>query len=86
MWCINGIKGWFRFLGKILQSILVELKNFGLIVFPGLIYGDQEPLWLLNVIEDDYQFLGVHNLWGYQLDVRFGSLLGCLQCLQIIFL
>ena len=44
-------------------------------------YGDQEPLWLLNVIEDDYQFLGVHN--GYQLDVRFGSLLGCLQ---IIFL
>ena len=32
-------------------------------------------------MEDDYQFLGV--IWGYQLDVRFGSLLGCLQ---IIFL
>ena len=38
-------------------------------------YRDQEPSWLLNVIEDDYQFLSVH--------VRFGSLLGCLQ---IIFL
>ena len=24
------------------------------------IYGDQELLWLLNVIEDDYQFLGAH--------------------------
>ena len=28
--------------------------------FPQLIYGDQEPLRPLNVIEDDYQFLGVH--------------------------
>ena len=36
---------------------------------------------LLNVIEDDRYFLGVHI--GYQLDVRFGSLL---DCLQIIFL
>ena len=25
-----------------------------------LIYGDQEPLWLLNVIEDDCHVLGVH--------------------------
>ena len=45
------------------------------ITTPRLIYRDQELLQLLNVIEDDYQFLGVH--------VRFGSLLGCLQ---IIFL
>ena len=40
-------------------------KTFGLICFPricfpGLIYCDQEPLWLLNVIEDDCYFLGVH--------------------------
>ena len=47
---------------------------------PNLIYGDQESLWLLNVIEDNYQFLGVHMRLSY---VRFGSLLGCLQ---IIFL
>ena len=26
-----------------------------------LIYGDQEPLWLLNVIEDDYQLSVVHT-------------------------
>ena len=24
------------------------------------IYGDQQPLWLLNVIEDDYHVLDVH--------------------------
>ena len=40
---------------------LVERKKLGLICFPricfpGLIYGDQEPLWLLNVIEDDCYF------------------------------
>ena len=28
--------------------------------FPGLIYCNQEPLWPLNVIEDDCYFLGVH--------------------------
>ena len=44
---------------------LVERKKLGLICFPricfpGLIYCDQEPLWLLNVIEDDCYFLGVH--------------------------
>ena len=32
------------------------------ICFPGLIYCDQEPLWTLNVIEDDCYFLGVH-IW-----------------------
>ena len=40
---------------------VLERKKFGLIFFPGLInLRDQEPLWLLNVIKDDYQFLGVH--------------------------
>ena len=29
-------------------------------LFSRLIYCDQEPLWLLNVIEDDCYFLGVH--------------------------
>ena len=43
---------------------LVEHKKFGLICFsricfPGLIYCDQEPLWLLNVIEYDCYSLGV---------------------------
>ena len=44
---------------------LSNAKKFGLIFFPGLpnySYGDQEPLWLLNVIEDDCYFLGVH-MW-----------------------
>ena len=40
-------------------------KKSGLICFPricfrGLIYCDQEQLWLLNVIEDVFYFLGVH--------------------------
>ena len=43
---------------------LVERKKFGLICFPriyfaGLIYCDQQPLWLLNVIEYDCYSLGV---------------------------
>ena len=40
------------------QKIRSDLfsKNF----FPGLIYCHQEPLWLLNVIEDDCYFLGLH--------------------------
>ena len=43
---------------------LSKEKKFGLICFPGLIYCDHEPLWLLNVIEDDCYFLGVHiSLW-----------------------
>ena len=59
LWCI---KVWNvglhapRFVGKILLSKLVERKKLGLICFPrirfpGLIYCDQEPLCLLNVIE-----------------------------------
>ena len=43
-------------------SKLVESKIFGLICFPGLIYWDQDRLWLLNMIEDDCYFLGVH-IW-----------------------
>jgi len=68
MWCIKSMKCWFtrtQTVGKILLSKLDERKKFGLICFPrirfpGLIYCDQEPLWLLNVIEDDCYFLGVH--------------------------
>ena len=77
MWCIKSIKGWFTHPRVCWQDFvkykLVESKNFALICFPricfpGLIYCDQEPLWFLNVIEDDCCFLGV--LYGYQLDVR----------------
>ena len=49
----------------LLASKLVEHKKFDLICFPricflGLIYCDQEPLCLLNVIEDYCYFLCVH--------------------------
>ena len=45
-------------LAKFNLSKLVERKKFCLICFPsirfpGLIYCDREPLWLLNVTEDD---------------------------------
>ena len=40
---------------------LSKAKKFGLICFRGLIYCDQEPLWLLNVIEDVCYFLEVHT-------------------------
>ena len=43
---------------------------------------DQEPLRLINVIEDDCYYFGC-TYKGHQLDVRFGALL---ECLQIIFL
>ena len=44
-------------LARICKVNLSNAKKFGLICFPricfrGLIYCDQEPLWLLNVIED----------------------------------
>ena len=53
--------------GKILESKLVDSKKFGLtcfprICFPGLIYCDQDPFWLMNVIKDDCYFLGAHNV------------------------
>ena len=46
------------FLAGFCKGNLSKAKKFGLICFsrisfPGLIYCDQEPLWLLNVIEDD---------------------------------
>ena len=52
-------------LARFLLSKLVERKKFGLTCFPrirflGLIYRDQELLWLLNVIEDDCYFLGAY--------------------------
>ena len=50
--------------------LLARFCKANLICFPGLIYCDQEPLWLLKVIEDDCYFLGVHirlttrcNIW-----------------------
>ena len=51
-------------LARICKVSLSNPKKFGLIWFPricfrGLIYCDQEPLWLLNMIEDVYYFLGV---------------------------
>ena len=53
-------------LPRICKVNLSKAKKFGLICFPriclrGLIYCDQEPLWLLNVIEDVCYFLGVHT-------------------------
>ena len=53
-------------LARFCKSKVVERKKFGLIwfpriCFPGLIYCDQEPLCLFNVIEDDCYFLGVHR-------------------------
>ena len=48
-------------------SKLAERKKFGLICFPGLVFCNQEPLWLLNVMEDAYDcyFLGVHIRLDY---------------------
>ena len=67
---------------------LVEHKKLGLICFPricfpGLIYCDQEPLWLVNVIEDDCYFLGVHIRLSTRCKIKFTL---SLDCLQIIFL
>ena len=50
----------------LLASKLVKRKKFDLICFPricflGLIYRNQEPLCLLNVIEDDCYFLCVNE-------------------------
>ena len=59
-------------------SKLVERKKLGLICFPrirfpGLIYCDQEPLWLLNVIEDDCYFLGVQIRLSTRCKIFFHS-------------
>ena len=42
------------------SELLARFCLLARIRFPGLIYCDQEPLWLLNVIEDDYYILGVY--------------------------
>ena len=59
-------------LARFSQTCRTQKKSgpicFPIICFRGLIYCDQEPLWLLNVIEDVCYFLGVHV--GYQIDVR----------------
>ena len=52
-------------LARICKVNLSNAKKIGLICFAricfrGLIYCDQEPLWLLSVIEDVCYFLGVH--------------------------
>ena len=72
----------------IINCKLVERKKLGLICFPricfpGLIYCDQEPFWLLNVIEDDCYFLGVHIRLSTRCKIKFTL---SLDCLQIIFL
>ena len=51
-------------LARFCKVNLSNTKKLGLICLPricfhGQIYCDQEPLWLLNVIEDDCYFLGV---------------------------
>ena len=57
------IHGWFVYWA--FKVNLSNAKKCGLFCFPricfrSLIYCDQEPLWLLNVIEDVCYFLGVH--------------------------
>ena len=52
-------------LARICKVNLSNANEFGLICFAricfrGLLYCDQEPLWLLNVIEDVCYFLAVH--------------------------
>ena len=60
-WFIHPQFSWQEFV----KYHLIERKKFGVICFPrmcfpGLIYWDQEPLWLMNVIKDDSYFLGVN--------------------------
>ena len=65
-------------LARICKVNLSNAKKFGLICFPricfpGLIYCDQEPLWLLNVIEDDCYFLGVYIRLSIRCKIFFHS-------------
>ena len=83
MWCINVIKGWFTSTQICWQEYVCKVnlskaKKISLIFSPGLI----NPLWSLKCDRRWLLFFRGY-IWGYQLDVRFGSLLGCLQ---IIFL
>ena len=71
MWCINSIKGWFTRPHDLLARFCkVNLSNAKYSAwFPGLIYCDQEPLWL--VIEDDCYFLGVHIRLSTRCKIKF---------------
>ena len=62
MWCKKVLKVGFYTPPNLLASKLVERKKWGLLCFPricflGLIYCSQEPLCVLNVIEDDCYIL-----------------------------
>ena len=56
MWWIKSIKGWFT------RPQICWLVNLSNAKNSAWFFSrpDQEPLWLLNVIEDDCYFLGVH--------------------------
>ena len=83
MWCIKSMKCWFTRTKICWQDIVTFFKlfkrqKFGLICFPrirlpGLIYCDKEPLWLLNVIEDNCHFLGVHIRLSTRCKIFFHS-------------
>ena len=68
---------------KIAERKKLGLICFARICFPGLIYCDREPFWLLNVIEDDCYFLVVHIRLSTRCKIKFPL---SLDCLQIIFL
>ena len=82
MWCIESIKVWFTRAHSYWLDFVEETcrtQKFGLICFPsirfpGLIYCDQEPLWLLNVIEDDCYFLGVYIRLSIRCKIFFFTL------------
>ena len=64
MWCVKGRMP-PDFLARFCKANLSNAKNLAWFVFQefvsgGLNFCDQEPSWLLNVIEDDCYFLGVH--------------------------
>ena len=72
MLCIKSMKGWFTRLVRFCKALkLVERTKFGLICFAGLIYCDQELLWLLNVIEDDCYFFGAHIRLSTRCKIKF---------------
>ena len=71
MWCTKSIYKTPQSCRHDFVKKLVKRKKFGLICFPGLIYCDQEPLWLLNVMEDDCYFLGVHLRLSTRCKIKF---------------
>ena len=76
MWCTKSLEGWFTRSQTCWQDF-VDRKKFGLICFPricfpGLIYCDQEPLWL-------WVFLCVHIRLSSRCKIRSTLSLDCLQ-------